>query len=686
MEFIRKFKDLSKRDVAIAGGKGASLGEMTQAKIPVPEGFVILSDVFEKFIKEHDLNVEIDAVLDTVNTKKVHTVDEASDKIQAMILNKEIPKDIEKQINKEFKVLKAKFVAVRSSATSEDSASAAWAGQLETYLNTTKKDLLENVKKCWASLFTPRAIFYRFEQRLHKKKISVAVVVQKMIESEESGIAFSVHPVTQDKNQLIIEAGFGLGEAIVSGQITPDSYVVDKQDGHIIDINVNEQSKGLYRKKDGGNEWKELGEKGEKQVLNGKEIIELAKLIVKIEKHYEFPVDVEWAKEKGKFYITQSRPITTLSNLKDEEKNSELKLGHYHDYQRLFQGTGMPFLVSHIFMDYYKNLKGLSVFVNNTWTTFLPKKTVDKTLKEGLELYSNKKKFVKYRDDFENYKKRFLIFFKRILDKEKISKEEVKKVLDLTSENFVYYSKTEFFYLDQAYEHSKKDKTTAENLKHFDKIKNKGREHMNKVFFEKESYIFRFFKKLGKQFSMDDKDLIAYTKEELLDLFDNKKVSKEELNGRRKTYIFQTKNKKLEILWGDEAKEIIGSFIHESEEEGNILKGTIANKGKLKGKVKVIPFGYDKFHLYGKMIEEMDKGDILVAETTSPEIMAACKKAGAILTNQGGLMSHAAIVSREFKIPCIVALGNVTDLVKDGDVVEVDADNGIVRILNKKNA
>lgn len=312
MKFIKKFKEISKKDVGIAGGKGASLGEMTQAGIPVPSGFVILSDAFERFIEETDLVAEIDAALDEVNVEKVHTIDNASDKIQAMILGQEIPKDIQKEINEEFSNLKFQFVAVRSSATSEDSASAAWAGQLDTYLNTTKKELLENVKKCWASLFTPRAIFYRFEQKLHKTKISVAVVVQKMVDSEESGIAFSVHPVTQDENQMIIEAGYGLGEAIVSGQITPNSYVVDKKEDYIIDINVDIQEKGIFRKKNGGNEWKELGEKGEKQVLNGKEIMELGKIIIGIEKHYGFPVDVEWAKEKGKFYITQSRPITTL--------------------------------------------------------------------------------------------------------------------------------------------------------------------------------------------------------------------------------------------------------------------------------------------------------------------------------------------------------------------------------------
>ena len=322
MALIKTFGEITKSNTAIAGGKGASLGEMTQAKIPIPDGFVILADAFERFLEETDLNVEIDAVLDEVNTKEVHTVENASEKIQAMILSKEMPDDIKTIISKFYKKLDCDFVAVRSSATLEDSASAAWAGQLESYLNTTEKTLLENVKKCWASLFTPRAIFYRFEQKLHKDKVSVAVVVQKMIQAEESGVAFSVHPVTQDENQIIIEAGFGLGEAIVSGSITPDSYVVGKQGFKILDINVNEQTKALYKKASGGNEWKKLGEKGKKQVLSEKEIIELSKLIVKIENHYGFPCDVEWAREANNFFITQSRPITTIEQ-KESKTNSE---------------------------------------------------------------------------------------------------------------------------------------------------------------------------------------------------------------------------------------------------------------------------------------------------------------------------------------------------------------------------
>src|SRR3989344_4287896 len=194
MDFIKEFKEIGKSDAAIAGGKGASLGEMASAGIPVPPGFVILADAFERFLEETDLNAEIDTVLHTVNQQEMHTVENASAKIQVLILDAKMPEDIAALIQTFYTKLDAQFVAVRSSATAEDSASAAWAGQLDSYLNTTEETLLTNGQKCWASLFTPRAIFYRFEKELHKQKISVAVVVQKMVQSEISGIAFSVHP------------------------------------------------------------------------------------------------------------------------------------------------------------------------------------------------------------------------------------------------------------------------------------------------------------------------------------------------------------------------------------------------------------------------------------------------------------------------------------------------------------
>lgn len=310
----KPFQQLSKHDASIAGGKGASLGEMITSSIPVPDGFVVLSTTFDKFLEITDVNLEIDAILNKVNHNEIHTVENASKQIQALILNAKMPEEIAQEIKTEFSKLNCKYVAVRSSATAEDSASAAWAGQLDSFLNTTEETLLENVQRCFASLFTPRAIFYRFEKELHNQTISVAVVVQKMVNSDVSGIAFSVHPVTEDRNQIIIEAGYGLGEAIVSGQITPDAYVVTKDDLNILDKNVYTQERGIFRdNKNGVNEWKNIPEiEAKKQCLSDKQIIELSKLIIKIEKHYNFPCDIEWAMEGKKFYIVQSRPITTL--------------------------------------------------------------------------------------------------------------------------------------------------------------------------------------------------------------------------------------------------------------------------------------------------------------------------------------------------------------------------------------
>lgn len=313
MELVRNFTKLNKGDVSIAGGKGASLGEMTQVGIPVPPGFVILSNVFEQFLKENDLYQKIDSILHNVDHRVTHTVESASENITALILGGEISDDVKSAVTNSFVELNTKYVAVRSSATAEDSANHAWAGQLESYLNTTAKDLLDRTKHCWASLFTSRAIMYRFENGLRATRVSVAVVVQNMIESEASGIAFSVHPVTQDSNQLIIEAGFGLGEAIVSGQITPDSYIIRKTPRGILNIEVATHERGIYRSVNGGNEWQNIPqEKRRSQVLTNEQILELSELIIKIENHYDFPCDIEWALEKGKFYIVQSRPITTI--------------------------------------------------------------------------------------------------------------------------------------------------------------------------------------------------------------------------------------------------------------------------------------------------------------------------------------------------------------------------------------
>jgi len=311
MSYIKFFKDINKTSVSEAGGKGASLGEMTGVGISVPPGFVVVADAFDRFIEETHLKEEIEARLAEVDPDDTNTVDKASNVLRDVIHDTSMPEDLEIEILKAFDGLGTEYVAIRSSATAEDGEIASWAGELDTFLNTTRENILVKVRECWSSLFTPRAIFYRHEKGLIDAYVSVAVVVQKMIQSEISGIAFTVHPVTEDPNQMIIEAGFGLGEAVVSGQITPDSYIISKDDMSIFNINIGEQNKKLI-KDDFENKWVELGGEGKKQKLNSKKIIELAKVCKRIEDHCGFPCDIEWAIENDNIYITQSRPITTL--------------------------------------------------------------------------------------------------------------------------------------------------------------------------------------------------------------------------------------------------------------------------------------------------------------------------------------------------------------------------------------
>ena len=233
-----------------------------------------------------------------------------------MILAFEMPDDVKKEIVENYKKLKEKFVAVRSSATAEDLPTASFAGQQDTYLNVKgEKDLLESVRKCWASLFTSRAIYYRVINKFHHEKVLICVVVQEMIDSQKAGVLFTVNPVTGDRNEQIIEGSFGLGESVVSGQVTPDSYIVKKKPFEIKEITVNEKNIAFYRDKEKGHNKKvELDNlKANSQCLTEDEIKGLAELGIKIEEHYKKPQDIEWAVGPDKkLYILQSRPITTL--------------------------------------------------------------------------------------------------------------------------------------------------------------------------------------------------------------------------------------------------------------------------------------------------------------------------------------------------------------------------------------
>jgi len=311
------FRDIDKDSLPDVGGKGANLGEMTQAKFPVPNGFAVTVASYDIFLEENKISEQINNLLKDVNVDNPDELQNASEKVQKLVSKAEVPESVKKDVLKSYWKLSGAFkkalVAVRSSATAEDLPGMSFAGQQATFLNIKgDSSLLLAVRDCWASLFTARAIFYRAQNNIKTEKVKISVIVQKMVQSEISGIAFTVHPVTENRDHMVIEAGYGLGEAIVGGMVTPDTYVISKKNKTILDKNISKQKMMIVRSPKGTKEKVVPKIKQSEQKLADKKIFELAEICKNIEKHYKKPQDIEWALEKGKFYITQARPITTL--------------------------------------------------------------------------------------------------------------------------------------------------------------------------------------------------------------------------------------------------------------------------------------------------------------------------------------------------------------------------------------
>jgi pyruvate, water dikinase len=314
------FNEVRKTDIPLVGGKGANLGEMTNAGIPVPPGFIVTSSAYFDFIEKAKLQDKIKSLLGPVDVHDSKQLQETALKVQKLVTDAPMPPETAKAIEQAYIKMGKGLVAVRSSGTAEDLPEASFAGQQATFLNVQgEKEVVEAVHGCWASLFGARAIFYRAEQGFDHFKVGIAVPVQRMVQSESSGVMFTVEPTANNKELLIIEAVLGLGEMIVSGDVTPDHYIVSKKDVKITGKQIKKQEWKLVKKPGGHGKSDNIKidltkEEQAKQKITDDDILQLAKIGLNLEGHYDFPQDVEWAKESGTIYIVQTRPITTIKN------------------------------------------------------------------------------------------------------------------------------------------------------------------------------------------------------------------------------------------------------------------------------------------------------------------------------------------------------------------------------------
>ena len=334
----------------MVGGKGANLGELSRIEgIQVPEGFCITTEAYKEIIEN---NAVFNSLLDQLAVLKADNrkaISEISAKIRKVIEEIAIPKDIDSEITRHLEQLGEKNAyAVRSSATAEDLPTASFAGQQDTYLNIIGKEaILKHISKCWASLFTDRAVIYRFQNGFDHSKVHLSVVVQKMVFPHVAGILFTADPVTSNRKVLSIDASFGLGEALVSGLVNADNYKV--RDGKIIDKKISTKKLAIYALKDGGTKEQEIEpEQQNRQALTDEQILQLERMGRKIEEHFGSPQDIEWCLVDDTFYIVQSRPITTLYPIpeaNDQENHVYVSVGHQQMMTDAMKPLGLSFFL-----------------------------------------------------------------------------------------------------------------------------------------------------------------------------------------------------------------------------------------------------------------------------------------------------------------------------------------------------
>ena len=804
---IKFFEDIKEDD--IAGGKGASLAKMYENEFNIPNGYVIMADVFKAFLEENHVKEKIQEIIHKCEIENEKEIEENAKEIMKIISRCEMSEIIKKEIMKNYEALSCKYVAVRSSATSEDGKSHAWAGQLETFLNVDKTNIIESVKKCWSSIFSPRALFYRIKNQ-DTSDIAVAVVVQKMIQSDISGIAFSINPTNNHLNEIVIEGVLGLGEAIVSGKVTPDTYIVDKKEHTIKSKEIKNQKTKLVKENE-TNSWITVPN-GDFQKLDDNMILELSNIVKQIEKVYGYPVDIEWGIEKNKIYILQCRPITTVK--KDDLLDNIKASGNWKFYvARKFNWFVENTEIYASLEKYQKALLGFEIATQNylclngdeyaleadfetlchkldnyqakkddffekfakiefdiveeikKYLEYLKDKSLNdlsfKELAEEMEKFNNIyiKSFIPGMTRPEDYlidrlnkalvdskftEKEIEDIFSKIstcpnyfplsyseepLDLLKIALElkdgkDIEKSLNAHIEKYswikgpVEFEDTAFTKKDyvsrlenlmnenikgkieninrvrrnndieyerilQQYHFSEKIRKLIKAIRDFIFLRTYTTEYSDHLFYVGRNTI---FKEISRRTNIADEDLIMLDDKEILDILKNQGMMRKEikntLEDRKKGFAMIWIDGKVQTVFGDESlvlqSEIAKIFKTSKGEEQvldkQVISGSIANRGKIKGNARVLTSYQD--------IYKVEKGDIIVATMTTPDYVSAMEKAGGFITDEGGITCHAAILSREFNVPCIVGTVNATRKIKDGQKIELDAYTGKIYILD----
>lgn len=584
------------------GGKANSLLKLVENNFNVPRFYIITSKAYQEFLKFN----HIESFDDLVKLKK--EIEDAN-----------FPNTLEDEIFDYWEKYNFDKTAVRSSASNEDGQEKSFAGQYKTFLNVDKKELLIKIKKCWISLFEDNVVAYSND--ISNQVMNV--IVQEMVEADYSGVAFSSDPTGSSNNYSVIEVCPGLGEKLVSGNVTPTTMFVRRQTHHSDSITGQ-------------------------NYLTEEDISHLEQIILKIEEIYSMPMDIEWCTKKNLIYILQARAITAQNPslnlyrkvISREKTIIETEIYYQGEYEGIKSLTKNLYYFKPLFI-YDKEKEITNVYYNDTALEEDPKTIyyyMQKDIKKTKELYNKALSSCKY--------------LNMIVDNEESDfnyKEFIKNML-------IIYPFTSLGNLAGYFENISSE--LKELLIDF-------RNNYDYILYKANEYLHNKAKKiLPKEYQEHIKFLF------IEEVFQNKMPSLDLIQKRKNGYIFFDNNLELVDnipLWLERKNIVI-----KSQQDGKIIKGSVAYSGKKTGKVCQI---YTK-----EDFKKFEKGDILVTTMTTPKFTPILKLAGAIVTDEGGITCHAAIIARELKIPCIIGCKNATEILKNDMIVEVNANEGIINI------
>ncbi len=613
MSSIQLLQTVSNRDITLVGGKAASLGEMLQAGIAVPPGFVITTEAFQAGMSP----------------------------------------ELAKEILTAFDKLGAERVAVRSSAVAEDSGAASWAGQLETYLNTKREEVVAAVQNCWQSMQSDHAQDYAKEHKVTEAEQAVAVIVQTMVDSDIAGVLFTANPINQSRDEAVIEAAYGLGELLVQGMITPENVIVNKASGEVLYRQPSKQRETLVYQ-DGHNQQVPLPTNlQDKAVLTDMQIQKLVDVSIKIEQHYSTPQDIEWAIANDQLYIVQSRPITTLGEAQSSlttitfakaftrEESLILceLLGHEADqWLASITSSPPPFQI-------VRNQQGLT----ETWfCTEAAELLID-------DVYKNNTENPDYLNHaIQRYKDIITQLHHYEMQGSSRNLAELQKYIALFQQAIVPLHIIFFTPL--------RPETPQPLCDLALKIRGEDALFDNADLFVRDSLVKLYPECDGLEILVGLQDLPQLNIDDLKNREDNLLI----FGGK---YLLKTL---------DEFRNAHPEYnfqMNEVDKSQVTIEGSVAYRGIVEGVAQII--------LRKKEVADFVAGNILVAPMTTPHFLPAMKKAIAFVTDEGGVTCHAAIVARELKTPCIIGTNIATDFLCNGDTVRVDANQGKVTVLKR---